>query len=266
MTTNKTLKGTALITGASGGIGAALAREFAAKGHDLVLVARSTDKLKSLANELAAQHGIRAQVLPADLGAPQAAEALHREVVAQGLTVDILVNNAGLLHEGAFWQTPLASHQQLLSVNIGALMALTHLFLPAMIERKQGRVLNLASTSAFQPIPYLSTYAASKAFVLSFSEGLNIELKGSGVRVTALCPGFTETEMIAKSGGKSMSVPFVRNLTAEEVAQQGYAACIAGKPLYINGASNRTLIAFGRHQPRWLQRLVTEMISKKGIT
>ena len=262
----KIKKGTALITGASAGIGAALAREFAAYGHDLVLVARSADKLKKLADELATAHGIRATAIASDLGAPNAAEYLQHDVTKQGLSVDVLVNNAGLLHEGPFWETQLADHQQLLQLNIGALTALTHLFLPAMIERKQGRIMNLASTSAFQPIPYLSTYAASKAFVLSFSESLNIELKGTGVKVTALCPGFTETEMIAKSGGKSMNVPFVRNLTAQEVAEQGYAACIAGKPLFINGASNRTLIAFGRHQPRWMQRLVTEMIAKKGIS
>jgi len=261
----KTIKGTVLITGASAGIGAAIAREFARNGHDLILVARSADKLHRLADELSKAHGITTHVFPADLGAADAAQKLHQDVTKNGLAVDILVNNAGLLHEGPFWQTTLADHQQLLQVNIGALMALTHLFLPAMIERKSGRVLQLASTSAFQPIPYLSTYAASKAFVLSFSEALNIELKGTGVKVTALCPGFTETEMIAKAGGKSMNVPFVRNLTAEEVAQQGYGACMAGAPLFINGASNRAMIAFGRHQPRWMQRLVTEMIAKKGI-
>ena len=263
---SRAAKATVLITGASAGIGAALAREFAAKGHDLILVARSAEKLELLADELAKQHGIHTHVVPADLSKPHSAEALHREVLARGVVVDILVNNAGVLHEGPFWQTALADHQQLVGVNISTLIGLTHLLLPAMIERQYGRVLNLASTSAFQPIPYLSTYAASKAFVLSFSEGLNIELKGTGVKVTALCPGFTETEMIAKAGGKSMSVPFVRNLTADEVAHQGYLACMAGKPLYINGASNRALIAFGRHQPRWLQRLVTEMISKKGIS
>ena len=261
----KNPKGTALITGASAGIGAALAREFAKNGHDLILVARSADKLQKLADELSSANGVRAHIFPADLGVADAAQKLHKTVSGRGLVVDILVNNAGLLHEGPFWQTTLANHQQLLQVNLGALMALTHLFLPAMIERKQGRVLNLASTSAFQPIPYLSTYAASKAFVLSFSEALNIELKRKGVKVTALCPGFTETEMITKAGGKSMSVPFVRNLTAEEVAQQGYSTCMAGKPLFINGASNRAMIAFGRHQPRWLQRLVTEMVAKKGI-
>lgn len=258
-------QGTALITGASAGIGAALAREFASHGHDLVLVARSADKLQALADELAGEHGIQATALAADLGVPNAAEYLQHDVAKRGLAVDILVNNAGLLHEGPFWQAGLAAHQQLLQLNIGVLTALSHLFLPGMIERRRGRILNLASTSAFQPIPQLATYAASKAYVLSFSEALNIELKGTGVKVTALCPGFTETDMIAKAGGKSMNVPLVRNLTAGQVAREGYAACIAGKPLYINGASNRAMIAFGQHQPRWLQRLVTEMIARKGI-
>lgn len=258
-------QGAVLVTGASAGIGAALAREFASHGHDLILVARSVDRLQAIADELAGAHAVTTTVLAADLGAPNAAEYLQHDVAKRGLVVDILVNNAGLLHEGPFWQTGLAAHQQLLQLNIGVLTALSHLFLPAMIERRQGRILNLASTSAFQPIPQLATYAASKAYVLSFSEALNIELKGSGVKVTALCPGFTETDMIAKAGGKSMNVPLVRNLTAEQVAREGYAACIAGKPLYINGASNRAMIAFGQHQPRWLQRLVTEMIARKGI-
>ena len=261
----KIMKGTALITGASAGIGEALAREFAKNGHDLILVARSADKLKKLAVELGKAHSIRAIALPCDLGTTDAAEKLHAQASRRGLVVDILINNAGVLHEGPFWETKLDAHQQLLQLNIGALIALTHLFVPGMIERKHGRILNLASTSAFQPIPYLSTYAASKAFVLSFSEALNIELKGKGVKVTALCPGFTETEMIAKTGGKSMNVPFVRNLTADEVAREGYAACAAGKSLYINGASNRAMIALSQLQPRWIQRRVTEMIAKKGI-
>ncbi|MEK6788193.1 MAG: SDR family oxidoreductase [Pseudomonadota bacterium] len=262
---NKPSCGTTLITGASTGIGAALAREFAAHGHDLILVARSLGKLQALADELSAQHGIRAEVIAQDLAAPDAAAEVHAEVQRRGLTVDILVNNAGLLFEGPYWETPLASHQQLVQVNIGAVMALTHHFLPGMIARGRGRVLNLASTSAFQPVPYLATYAASKAFVLSFSEALSIELKGRGVTVTALCPGFTETEMIAKAEGKSMSVPLVRNMTAEEVAQEGYVACMTGRPMHVNGLANRALVTLGRLQPKVLQRWVIEHIAKAGV-
>lgn len=256
---------TALITGASTGIGAALAREFAGNGHDLILVARSLGKLQALADELSAQHGIRADVIAQDLSATDAAETLHAEVLRRGLTVGILVNNAGLLFEGPYEATALASHQQLLQVNIGAVVALTHHVLPGMIARGQGRVLNLASTSAFQPVPYLATYAASKAFVLSFSEALAIELKGRGVTVTALCPGFTETEMIAKAEGKSMNVPLVRNMTAEEVAREGYAACMTGSPMHVNGLANRALVTLGRLQPRVLQRWVIERIAKAGV-
>lgn len=262
---NKPSCGTALITGASTGIGAALAREFAGNGHDLILVARSLGKLQALADELSAQHGIQAEVIAQDLSAMDAAETLHAEVLRRGLTVDILVNNAGLLFEGPYWETTLASHQQLLQVNIGAVMALTHHFLPEMLARGQGRVLNLASTSAFQPVPYLASYAASKAFVLSFSEALAIELKGRGVTVTALCPGFTETEMIAKDGGKSMNVPLVRNMTAEEVAQEGYVACMTGRPMHVNGLANRALVTLGRLQPKVLQRWIIERVAKSGI-
>lgn len=262
---SKASGGTALITGASAGIGAALAREFAAHGHALILVARSAGKLQALADELSAQHGIRADIIAQDLAVPDAAAVVHAHVQQRGLAVDILVNNAGLLFEGPYWETPLASHQQLVQVNIGAVMALTHHFLPDMLARGQGRVLNLASTSAFQPVPYLATYAATKAFVLSFSEALGIELKGQGVTVTALCPGFTETEMIAKDGGTSMSVPLVRNMTAEEVAQEGYAACMAGSPLHVNGLANRALVTLGRLQPRAWQRWVIERVAKAGI-
>ena len=153
----------------------------------------------------------------------------------------------------------------MLQLNVLALTELSHRFLPAMKERGKGRIMNVGSTSSFQPVPHLSTYAASKAYVLSFTEAIAAELKGSGVTATALCPGFTETEMIAKEDGQSMAVPLVRNLTATEVAQQGYDACMAGKPLYINGMSNRALIKFSQHQPRWMQRLVNEMFTTRGL-
>ena len=250
--------GTTLITGASAGIGAELARVFAANGHDLVLVARSADKLEALAAELENAHGITATVLPGDLGHSDACETIYLEVDRAGIEVDILVNNAGLLYRGPFLDTPSSDHLKLLQLNIVALTEMTHYFLPAMKERGAGRIMNIASTSAFQPLPSLSTYAASKAYVVSLTVALASELKESGITATALCPGFTETEMIAKDGGKSMKVPFVRNLSAAQVAQQGYDACMAGKPLYINGMSNRVLVEFGRYQPRWMQRLFNE--------
>lgn len=258
-------RGCALITGASGGIGAEFARTFARNGHSLILVARRADKLEALAQELRQQHRVAVEVIPQDLGQYGAAAKLQHEVTERGLPVDILVNNAGLLCRGAFAETDLAEQQALLQINIAVLTELTHLFLPPMIERGHGRILNLASTGAFQPLPWVATYAASKAYVLSFSETLSIELKGKGVSVTALCPGFTETDMIAQAGAKTFKVPGVKNLTPTKVAEQGYAACMAGAPVYINGGFNRAMILIGQHLPRWLQRRSAEWFARGAM-
>ncbi|MDP9139891.1 MAG: SDR family oxidoreductase [Pseudomonadota bacterium] len=255
----------ALITGASAGIGAEFARTFARHGHSLILVARRADKLEALAQELRQQYRIAIEVIPQDLGQAGAAEKLHQEVTQRGLAVNILVNNAGLLCRGAFAETDLAEQQALLQLNITVLTELTHRFLPAMVERGHGRILNLASSAAFQPLPWTATYAASKAYVLSFSEALSIEVKHRGVSVTALCPGFTETDMIAQDGAKTFKIPGVRNLTPAKVAEQGYAACMAGTPAYINGSINRLLILMGQHLPRWLQRLSAEWFARVAM-
>lgn len=256
---------TTLITGASAGIGAELARQYAEHGYHLILVARSEDKLTALAAELAEKHGNNVEVIVQDLGKPDAAQAVFDEVQKRKLPVDVLVNNAGILFDGPFIKTSAADHAALVQLNITALTVLTHLFLPEMLERGSGRIMNIASTSSFQPVPSLSTYAASKAYVLSFSEALAVELKGSGVTVTALCPGFTETDMIAKGNDRSMSVPFVKNLSPQEVAKQGYKACRVGRPLHITGLGNKALIEFGRHQPRWLQRIASDIVAKRGF-
>lgn len=256
---------TALITGASGGIGAELARQFAEHRHNLILVARNKKKLEALAAELIEKHGLKVEVIVQDLGAVGAAQAVFDEAQKRELEIDVLVNNAGILFDGPFIETSAADHAALVQLNITALTVLTHLCLPAMLERRSGRIMNIASTSSFQPVPMLSTYAASKAYVLSFSEALAIELKGRGVTVTALCPGFTETDMIAKGDAPSMSVPFVRNLSPQEVAKQGYKACRLGRPLHITGLGNKALIEFGRYQPRWLQRIASDIVAKKGF-
>lgn len=258
-------RGRVLITGASAGIGAELARTFARYGHSLILVARRADRLEALAQELRRQHGITVEVIAQDLGQAGAAAKLHREVAQRGLAVDILINNAGLLCRGAFSETDLGDQQALLQLNIVVLTELTHLFLPAMIERGRGRLLNLASSAAFQTLPRVATYAASKAYVLSFSETLSIELKGRGVSVTALCPGFTETDMISQDGAKTFKVPGVRNLKPAKVAQQAYAACMAGKPVYINGRITRALILASQHLPRWLQRRSAERFARAAM-
>lgn len=259
-------KPTALITGASAGIGAEFARVFAAEGHDLILVARTNAKLEALAAELTAEHGTKCAVIASDLGDPAAPQALFDEVLRRKLRVDVLVNNAGLLHSAPFNTISLADHLQLLQVNVMACTALAHLFLQPMLKRKSGRILNIASTSAFQPLPQLAVYAASKAYLLSLSEGLWIETQGTGVTVTALCPGFVNTDMIAKEGGKkSMNLPLIRNLEPDEVARQGFAACMAGKPLYINGVGNRAAVELGRLQPRPLRRWLSTQIAKRGF-
>ncbi|PSB42775.1 oxidoreductase [filamentous cyanobacterium Phorm 6] len=185
---------TALITGASGGIGAAFAVELAQRQHNLILVARSEAKLQQLAAQLQQEFNILVEIIVQDLTAPGATTAVFDAVVQKCWTVDLLVNNAGFGDYGAFADRPLAKQVEILQLNIVALVELSHLFLLGMRQRKSGSIINVASIAAFQPMPYLSIYAASKAFVLSFSEALWAENKDLGVRVLAVCPGPTESD------------------------------------------------------------------------
>src|SRR4028118_836546 len=184
-------KGTALVTGASGGIGLELARVFAQNGYDLVITARSKERLHALSNELQAKHQVSVRVLVADLAEPKAPQQIFDELQRDGVTVDVLVNNAGFAAYGPFLQTALDAELQLLQVNVTALTHLTKLFLPQMLQRQRGKILNVASTAAFQPGPLMAVYYASKAYVLSFSQAVGEELRGSGVSVSCLCPGPT---------------------------------------------------------------------------
>lgn len=253
-----------LVTGASGGIGEQLARVFARNGHSLILVARNVKKLQALADELSAAHSVECVAIGSDLSDAKAPQILFEETSRRGLDVDILINNAGLLYEGPLHANPLDSHLDLLQVNVTACTALTYLYLKPMLDAGRGRILNVASTSSFQPVPFLSTYAASKAYLLSFSEALWIETAGKGVTVTALCPGFTNTDMIAREDGKkSMSIPFVRNMEAIEVAEEAYAACMAGKAMIINGRMNQLVVEATRFQPRPLRRFLSGIIAKR---
>lgn len=261
-----TTRPVALITGASAGIGAAFAEVFAAHQHDLVLVARSREKLEALADTLVRRHRIRCTVVVSDLARPESPQEIFDTVTAHGLSVDILVNNAGLLNRGPFDTIDLNDHLQLIQVNITACTALAWLFLKPMLARGHGRILNVASTSSFQPIPMLAGYAASKAYLLSFSEALWIETQGTGVTVTALCPGFTNTDMIAKdSPGQSMHVPFIKNMSAEEVAREGFDACMSGEPIFVNGTANRILAEVARIQPRSWRRWLALQVAKRGF-
>jgi len=183
----------ALVTGASGGIGECFARALAARGRNLLLVARSADKLEGLAKELAARHAVQTETIAADLSEPGAAGRLVSQISARGLEIDLLVNNAGFGAQGEFWSIPIERQSQILRLNIHALVELCHLMLPAMLERKQGTIINVSSTASFQPLPYTTLYAASKAFVTSFSMGLAEEVRNRGVKVVTLCPGPTRT-------------------------------------------------------------------------
>lgn len=250
-------RGTALITGASAGIGEELARVMAADGYDLVLVARSRDRLESLGRELEAAHGVRVTVLPADLAGPQAPAVLFAQVEGLGLVVDVLVNNAGFGLYGPFVAsggdapTDAARELEMIALNIAALTHLTKLFLPAMVARGRGRVMNVASTAAFQPGPLMAVYFATKAYVLSFSEAIGVELKRSGVTVTTLCPGPTATEFAAAAAMEGSRL-FKQGgvMTAAEVARAGYEGMMEGRSVVIPGTRNRIMAHATRLVPR----------------
>ena len=250
---------TALITGASAGIGRELAAVFAEHGFDLVVVARRRQELETLAESLKAGHGIKVTVIALDLTTPGAPQTLFETVQQQGIAVDVLVNNAGINFHGDFKDILLENHLSLIQLNISALTALTHLYLRPMVERGYGRILNVASTSAFQPFPNLAVYAASKAYVLSFSEALSVELKETGVTVTALCPGFTETTMLhteSATTGRPVSLPSLVVGDAAQVARDGYQACIQGEAVQVSGRLNQLATFWMQYQPRWLGRTI----------
>jgi len=253
----------ALISGASAGIGAELARAFAAKGHDLVLVARSRDKLGAIARELEGEHSARVRIIPADLSVPGVPQTLCDRLSEKGIDIDVLVNNAGVLFEGDFANVALDDHLRLLQINIVALTALTRLLLPAMLERRSGRILNVASTAAFMPIPRLATYAAAKSYLLSLTEALSEELRGTGVTVTALCPGFTQTSML--SGSRlARWVPSMLVMSASAVAQEGCDACLAGETIHVAGIGNDVAARGVGFLPRLLVRAVGGLVTSRG--
>jgi uncharacterized protein len=260
MTTNGNDGQTALVTGASGGIGLELARVLAANRFSLVLLARSRDKLEDLARELGDQHGTRVTIVPADLCEHGAARAVFDSLNDAGVQIDLLVNNAGLLLEGRFGAIGLDEQLRLLQVNIVALTALTRLFLGPMLERNCGRILNVASVAAFMPVPNLAVYAASKAYVLSFGDALSQELSGTKVTATTLCPGVTDTGMV--HGTSLGSLPGMMIMDARTVAQEGYRACMAGKPVHVAGIANELAVRWMKYQPSWLRRAVGNVFGK----
>ena len=240
---------TALITGASGGIGLELVKLFAKDGYNLVLVARSEDKLHRIAEQLRARRGIKVHVITKDLSQASSPQEVHNEVQAAGIRVDVLVNNAGFASYGKFPEISLQHELELLQTNIVTLTHLTKLFLPPMIENGSGRVLNLASTAAFQPGPLMAVYYASKAYVLSFSEAIANELKDTGVTVTALCPGPTRTGFQARASMEGSRLVQGDIAGPKAVALAGYRGIISGKTVVIPGTMNRLFATGVRFLP-----------------
>jgi len=228
----------ALVTGASSGIGLELARQFAADGYDLVLVARSADALERLAADLARDFRVKATPLTCDLGRPNAGRELVRTLDERALAVDVLVNNAGFGATGAFADGATDTQVGIVDVNIRALVELTHELWPRILRNKRGGVLNVASTAAFQPGPFMAVYCASKAFVMSFTEALWEEARGTGVHVSCLCPGATESAFHARAGTDKVRLAHSKAMSAAQVAALGYHAFQANRRVKITGLVN----------------------------
>jgi uncharacterized protein len=256
---------TALITGSSSGIGLHLAREFARHGHPLVLVAPVESELRSIAAEITAQHGIRARVLAKDLEQPAAAQEIFDELQREGIVVEILVNNAGHGFLGKWWEMPIEQELSMLRLNVEAVLRLTKLFIQPMVRRGRGRILNTASIAGFEPGPLLATYHATKAFVLSWSEALAVELEDTAITVTALCPGATDTDFFPKAGMMATRAFQGQNVMApQDVAQAGYEGLMNDELFVVPGGLNKALVAARRilsegAQARWNERLHEEV-------
>ena len=250
---------TALITGASFGIGLELARIFAREGYNLVLVARTADKLRQVASELEKADGTRSLILAVDLTDPGAPSYILDQTSRANILINVLVNNAGFGQYGLFAENDLEECLRQIQLNVTALTHLTRLYLPGMIGRQEGRILNVASTAAFQPGPLMAVYFATKAYVLHFSEALGNELARTGVTVTCLCPGATRTEFHKRAKATGMNLLMMGSMDARTVAEDGYRALMAGKPVVISGFKNWLVAQSVRLSPR---RLVTAIARK----
>ncbi|GGZ73415.1 SDR family NAD(P)-dependent oxidoreductase [Streptomyces bluensis] len=252
----------ALVTGASFGLGAEFADQLAARGHDLVLVARSRDRLEETAERLRTAHGVQTHVVPQDLAEPDAADRVAHELSARGLTVDVLVNNAGLGTCGRFEEIdPRREHDQVM-VNVVALVDLTHALLPGMLARGSGAVLNVSSVAGYQPSPYFAVYSATKTFVLNFSLALREEYRGRGITVTALCPGPVETRFFDTIGRRAAVGSFT---TPEPVVRAALRALDRDRAYVTPGLSNQVVAHLTPRRPRTLVAAITKRITRPAL-
>jgi uncharacterized protein len=247
---------TAMITGASSGLGREMSKVFAKHHYDLVLVSRRDDVLLSFAKELMQEFAIRVHVFKSDLSCPAAVERIVRYVQSEGLVVDVLINNAGLGEYGSFPETSPEKITEMVMVNMHALTLLTRLLLPGMLARRNGKVLNIASTVAFKPEPLMAVYAATKAYVLSFSRALSLELRGTGIVVTALCPGPTRSDFFRRASMHHLTQEKIKNFADPSlVAGFGYKSLLAGKTTAIVGLGNRIrILALCLFPDSWVHR------------
>ena len=248
---------TALVTGASDGIGAEFLEILAGRSYDLILVARREEKLNQLAERVSREFGVDCTVMVSDLSEPNAAQNLFQRIEERGLQVNFLINNAGLLHNGFFTKLSLGAQEKMIHVNVLALTALTHLYAAKMSSNGGGHILNVASLAGWMAIPNQNVYAASKAYVVSFSQALSNEMiaANSGVQVTALCPGYTATKMMDNPDqGATLRIPSSMMMSAKDVAEIGIKACLAGKDIVVPGLANK------------FTTIITRLFSKSLIT
>lgn len=256
---------TALVTGASSGIGREFARQLAARAVDLVVVARRAHRLEELAGELRKTHGVDVEVLPADLAEPVGLEEVEDRLADTARPVDLLVNNAGFGTYGAFHELDPEREDAEVRLNVGAVVRLTHAAVPGMLERGGGAVCNVSSMAGFQPLPYNATYAATKAFVTSFSQSLHEELRGRGVRVLALCPGYVRTEFHDVADVDHGKVPAAAWLQAPDVVTTALEALARGDALSVPGLGYKLLAASTHLAPRWVVRRVAGVVMGVGL-
>ena len=252
---------TALVTGASSGLGREYAKLFAADHHDVAIVARRRDRLEALAAELQKRYGVKAYVIVADLGTSEGAARVVAEVRRLGIEIDFLVNNAGFATRGDFAQLDAARETEQVQVNVSSLVALTRAFLPGMLAKRRGRILNIGSTAGFTPGPFMSVYYATKAFVNSFTEGIGYEVRGSGVTATVSCPGATSTEFSEVAGTSRSRLFAIGASSAQDVAREGYRAMLAGRAMVVHGLKNKLTVQMIRTSPRALARAIAAALN-----